>query len=147
MLFLRAVTRLRNRPVWIAKSTRMFLTILNIIFCIAFVLFAYVNLNDGDSWLWVPIYLVAAICCGLAAFHMYYPWAYLVAMAFYIIYAIKLFFDKDGVRDWILKYNKPSIVESMQATKPYIEKAREFFGLLIATVALAINYFAVHNTQ
>jgi hypothetical protein len=30
----------------------------------------------------------------------------------------------------------------MQATKPYIEKTREFFGLLIISAALTINYFA-----
>lgn len=120
----------------------MFLSILNGIFCIAFVLFAYVNLNDKDSWLWIPIYMVAAICCGLAAFGKFYPVVYLVAIAFYLIYAIQLFFTRDGVRDWIVRYNKQSIVESMQATKPYIEKTREFFGLLIISAALAINYFA-----
>jgi len=119
----------------------MGLSILNGIFCISFILFAYVNLNDKDSWLWVPIYLVAAICCGLAVFKFYYPLIYLVAIAFYLIYAIQLFFSKDGVRDWITVYKKPSIVETMQATKPYIEKTREFFGLLIISAALAINYF------
>lgn len=121
----------------------MGLIILNGFFCISFILFAYVNLNDKDSWLWVPIYMVAAICCGLAAFKYYYPLIYLVAIAFYLIYAIRLFFSKDGVRDWITVYKKPSIVESMQATKPYIEKTREFFGLLIISAALAINYFTV----
>lgn len=124
----------------------MILSILNLFFCIAFVLFAYVNFNDNDSWLWVPIYMIAAICCGLAAFQLYYPFIYLIAITFYILYAIKLFFTKDGVRDWIVKYRQPSIVESMQATKPYIEKTREFFGLLILIVALAINYFAVNNS-
>ncbi len=121
----------------------MGLTILNGLFCISFILFAYVNLNDKDSWLWVPIYMVAAICCGLAAFKYYYPMIYLVAIAFYLIYAVQLFFSKDGVRDWITVYKKPSIVESMQATKPYIEKTREFFGLLIISAALAINYFTI----
>ena len=121
----------------------MGLSILNGIFCVAFILFAYVNLNDKDSWLWVPIYMVAAVCCGLAVFKYYYPVIYLVAIAFYLIYAVQLFFAKDGVRDWILVYKKPSIVESMQATKPYIEKTREFFGLLIISAALAINYFTV----
>jgi hypothetical protein len=29
----------------------------------------------------------------------------------------------------------------MQATKPYIEQTREFFGLLIISAALAMNYF------
>ena len=119
----------------------MFLNILNGFFCVAFVLFAYVNLNDKDSWIWVPIYMIASICCGLAAFGKFYPVVYLVVIAFYLIYATQLFFAKDGVRDWIVRYNRPSIVESMQATKPYIEKTREFFGLLIISAALAINYF------
>jgi hypothetical protein len=119
----------------------MLLIILNGFFCLAFAGFAYVNLNDKDSWLWVPIYMVASICCGLAAFEKYYPIVYLVAIGFYLIYAIRLFFIKDGVKDWIVKYRSPSLVESMQATKPYIEQAREFFGLLIISVALAINYF------
>jgi len=120
----------------------MLLIVLNAFFCLAFAAFAYVNLNDKDSWLWVSIYMVAAICCGLAAFGKFFPIVYLVAIAFYLIYAIRLFFIKDGVKDWIIKYRTPSLVESMQATKPYIEQAREFFGLLIISGALAINYFA-----
>jgi len=121
----------------------MLLSILNSIFCIAFIGFAYLNLNDIDPWLWVPIYLVAAGCCGLAVFGLYYPVVYLIAIAFYLVYAVILFFSTDGVRDWITKYRRPSLVESMQATKPYIEKTREFFGLLIISAALAINYFVV----
>jgi hypothetical protein len=104
--------------------------------------FAYLNLNDNDSWLWVPIYMCAAICCGLVVFNKFYPVIYLFLMVFYIVYAIILFFAKDGVRDWIIKYRKPSLVETMQADKPYIEKTREFFGLLIITGALLINYLA-----
>jgi hypothetical protein len=123
----------------------MALIILNIIFCIAFIGFAYVNLNDKDSWLWIPIYMLASICCGLAAFSFYYPFIYLGAIVFYLVYAVILFFAKDGVRDWLMKYRRPSIVESMQATKPYIEKTREFFGLLIVSGALAINYFVAVN--
>jgi hypothetical protein len=120
----------------------MLLIVLNAFFCLAFAAFAYVNLNDKDSWLWVSIYMVASICCGFAAFGRFFPTVYLVAIAFYLVYAIRLFFIKDGVKDWIIKYRTPSLVESMQATKPYIEQAREFFGLLIISGALAINYFA-----
>lgn len=119
----------------------MLLVILNSIFCISFLGFAYVNLNDDDAYLWVSIYLSAAICCGLAVFGKYYPFVYLFLVAFYLIYAVILFFAKDGVRDWIMKYRRPSLVESMQATKPYIEQTREFFGLLIITGALLIDYF------
>ncbi len=120
----------------------MFLLILNIIFSLSFLVFAWFNLNDNDSWLWVPIYLAASICCALAVFGLYYPLIYLLLIGFYLIYAVLLFFAEDGVRDWVVKYKKPSITESMQATKPYIEKTREFFGLLIIAAALAINYFA-----
>ena len=119
----------------------MLLLILNSIFCLSFLAFAWVNLNDSDSWLWVPIYMAASILCGLAEFQFFYPLAYLVLIAFYLIYALILFFGKDGVRDWITKYHTPSITESMKATKPYIEKTREFFGLLIISAALALNYF------
>jgi hypothetical protein len=124
-------------------TSGMILSILNIIFFLSFLGFAYVNANDKDAWLWVPIYVLAAISCGLAALDKFYPVVYLVLVTCYVIYAVVLFFSKDGVRDWIVKYNKPSIVESMQATKPYIEKTREFFGLIIISVALLINYFSV----
>lgn len=123
----------------------LLLSVLNIVFCISFILFAYLNLNDQDSWLWVPIYMLAATLCGLAAFHLIYPKLYLLSTAFYLSYAAGLFFSKDGVRDWISKYGQPSLVESMQASKPYIEKTREFFGLLIISGALLLNYFVQHS--
>lgn len=119
----------------------MLMTILNILFFIAFTGFAYVNLNDKDAPLWVSIYMLAAISCGLAAFKIYFPRVYLGLISFYVIYAVILFFTKDGVWDWATKYNRPGIAEAMQATKPYIEKTREFFGLLIISAALAVNYF------
>ena len=75
------------------------LTVLNVIFFVAFVVFAWFNLNDNDSWLWVPIYLVAAILCGLAAFKYFYPMISIIAISFYLVYAAVLFFVKDGVRD------------------------------------------------
>ncbi|KKX47554.1 hypothetical protein L950_0225820 [Sphingobacterium sp. IITKGP-BTPF85] len=76
------------------KPNRMALIILNIIFCIAFIGFAYVNLNDKDSWLWIPIYMLASICCGLAVFNFYYPFIYLGAIVFYLVYAVILFLQK-----------------------------------------------------
>ncbi len=119
----------------------MLFPILNVFFCLAFVGFAYVNLNDKDSWLWVPIYMIASVGCGLAAFGQYFPLVYLVAIGFYLVYAVILFFSENGVLQWITKYKQESLVQSMQATKPYIEKTREFFGLIIISAALAMNYF------
>ena len=120
----------------------LLMTILNVIFCIAFLWFAYLNFNDPDAWLWVSIYLFAALCCGAAPFGFYFPITYLIAILFYLIYALVLFFVKDGVWDWFTKYRMQNIAATMQATKPWIEKTREFFGLLIISGALLINYFA-----
>ena len=123
----------------------MLLIVLNAIFFLSFLVFAYLNLNDVDPWLWVPIYMSAAICCGLVVVNQYYPRAYLVLIAIYTIYATYLFFNKDGVLDWIVKYKTPSLVEGMKAEKPYIEQAREFGGLLIIIAALLIDYFAFRS--
>ncbi len=117
--------------------------IFNALCCLAFLYFAYLNLNDKDSWLWVTIYVVAAACCGAAAFHQYFPEVYLGATAFYLVYAVYLFFVKDGVRDWITKHRRENIAATMQATKPWIEQTREFFGLLIISTALMVNYFVI----
>lgn len=117
--------------------------IFNVIFCLVFLYFAYLNLNDPDAWLWVTIYLVGAFCCGAAVFGLYLPVVYIVAIILYLIYAVTLFFVKDGVRDWITKYSMQNIAETMQATKPWIEKTREFFGLLILCAVLFINYLVL----
>ncbi len=84
-------------------------------------------LNDNDAPLWVTVYLLAAIACVLAVFHIYFPVIYLLLIIFYLIYAALLFLAKDGLRDSIIKYHQPSLTESMEATKPYVEKTREFF--------------------
>jgi hypothetical protein len=115
--------------------------VLNIIFCIAFLWFTYLNFNDPDAWVWVSIYLFAALSCGAAVFGFHFPVAYLVAVGLYLAYALVLFFIRDGVWDWFTKYRMQNIAATMQATKPWIEKTREFFGLLIISGALLINYF------
>jgi hypothetical protein len=122
--------------------------IFNAFFSLCFFVFAYFNLNDKDSLLWVTIYLIAAVLCGLAAFKRFYPKVCGAVIILFLIYAGYLFFTKDGVLDWMVEYDRPSIAESMQATKPYIEQTREFFGLLICIVVLALNFFFMrHKTS
>ena len=112
----------------------------NFVFTLLFLLFAYFNLNDADGWLWVLGYLATAAVCSLALFKKFYPRLTLGLIVAFLFYAGYLFLSRDGVWDWLVQYKTPSITESMQATKPYIEKTREFFGLLIALVALSVNY-------
>ena len=115
--------------------------VFNLIFCLLFIFSAALQYNDPDPYLWMPIYLYGALLCWLAFRSKYYPKAYLIGVFIYLAYAIYLFFAKDGVLDWINKHNAEDIAATMKAEKPWIEETREFFGLVILIVVLAIDYF------
>jgi hypothetical protein len=113
----------------------------NIIFAVLFLICAGLQYNDPDPYLWMPIYLYGTILCWLAAGNKFYPGAYLFGIVAYLGYAVYLFFTKDGVLDWVQQHNAENIAATMKAEKPWIEDAREFFGLVILIVVLLINYF------
>jgi hypothetical protein len=114
--------------------------IFNISFCLLFVFSAALQYNDPDPYVWIPIYLFGALLCWLAFRNKYFPTAYLIGIIIYSVYAIGLFIWKDGVFDWITQHNAEDIAATMKAEKPWIEETREFFGLVILIVVLAINY-------
>jgi hypothetical protein len=114
--------------------------ITNLIFSILFVLFALLQYNDPDPYLWIPIYLYAAILCWLSYKGKNYPKAYLLGILCYSVYAAYLIFTHDGVIDWYAQHNAENLVQTMKAEKPWIEDTREFGGLLILIVALSLNY-------
>lgn len=115
--------------------------IFNLVFSILFVLFAALQYNDPDPWLWIPIYLFAAILCWFAFRGKYCRAALLFGILAYTAYAAVLFFEKDGVLDWLTKHEAANIAQSMKAETPWIEDTREFFGLLIMIVVFTIDYF------
>ena len=115
--------------------------IFNIFFCFAFILFAALQYNDPDPYLWVPIYLYAAALCFQASRNKFYPKAYLIGIAVYAVYALYKVFDANGLIDWIQLHHAENIAETMKAEKPWVEESREFFGLVILIVVLAIDLF------
>lgn len=119
---------------------KSFMKIFNIFFCLVFIVFAGLQYNDPDPYIWMPIYLYTAVLCALAARKQFYPGAYLIGILVYLVYATYLFFDKYGVMDWAVNHHAENIAESMKATKPWIEETREFFGLFILIVVLITDY-------
>lgn len=113
--------------------------VFNIIFIVLFILFAAVQYNDPDPYVWMPIYLYAALLCYFALKGKYNPTLYYIGFAAYGMYALYLFFDKAGVLDWAGEHHGENIAETMKATKPWIEETREFFGLVIVIVVLIVN--------
>lgn len=115
--------------------------IFNILFCLIFIIFAALQYNDPDPYIWMPLYLYTAVLCALAARNKFYPWAYVLGVAIYGLYAVYKLFEKDGVLDWFERHHAENIAETMKAQTPWIEETREFFGLIILIAVLLINYF------
>jgi general stress protein CsbA len=115
--------------------------IFNLIFCILFILFAALQYNDPDPYIWIPIYMYSAVLCWLAFRGKYFRTAYIAGIILYAVYAGYKFFDKNGVWDWITKHRAENIADTMKAEQLWIEETREFFGLIILIVVLAIDYF------
>ena len=113
--------------------------IFNLTWTILFVTFAALQLNDPDPWLWIPVYLLAAGLCGYRFAGKPKPRLERFAILIYAIYALFLIFTGDGVWDWFEEHEAENLVQSMKATKPWIENTREFGGLLIMTIVLSVN--------
>lgn len=112
---------------------------LNIFFIVVFIFSAALQYNDPDPYVWIPIYLYTAWLCYKSIKGQYNPRLYYLGLVVYFGYAIFLFFDKNGVLSWSTKHHSENIVQSMKATKPWIEETREFGGLLICIVTLLLN--------
>ena len=113
----------------------------NIFFSVVFTLFAVVQYNDPDPYLWVPIYLYPALLCFLKFIQKPIPsLAYWAGFLVFGVYAIYKMFDTNGIINWVQFHNASNIASTMKAEKPWIEESREFFGLLIILIVLGINY-------
>lgn len=105
--------------------------IVNIVLALLFLLFAYFQLNDPDSLIWIIIYLYLATLAALAAFGklslaMIIPG--LVIFGAYFLYLLPSVFEFLSSGD--------DLMNRMDADKMYIEQTREAGGLLIGIVAL-----------
>lgn len=113
----------------------------NITFTIIFIIFAALQYNDPDPYVWMPIYLYGAVLCWLTFRNHYYPAAYLAGIAVYAAYALYKVFDTNGLIDWMTKHGAQNIAGTMKAEKPWIEETREFFGLVILIAVLLIDFW------
>ena len=119
----------------------------NQLFVFIFILFAIVQYNDPDPYLWVPIYLFPAVLCFLAAREKFYKNAYTGGFIFFSLYAVYKLLDQNGVIDWMRFHDAANIAATMKAEQPWIEESREFFGLAIILIVLFINYKKFTKTR
>ena len=121
--------------------------VFNIIFCLLFLLFAGLQYNDPDPFLWIAIYVYAAGICWLMFMRRHYPRLVLAGIVLLGIYALYKVFVPNGLLDWITKHRAEDIAATMKAEKPWIEETREFFGLLIVIVVLTADYLYIRKKK
>lgn len=113
--------------------------IANLLFILLFLIAAYLQLNDPDPVLWSSLYLSGAALCAFALFGESQKSLLWLALVIYLGYAIYLLFSTDGVLSWYNEHEAENIAQSMKVDKPWIEMTREFFGLLILSIAIFLN--------
>lgn len=110
----------------------MWVKIVNFFLAALFLMFAIVQFNDPDPFLWVALYVFVALQCALAAWGKYYRKILLGGLLLCLIWLMTLM---PAFIAWI-NQGMPSIVESMKAEAPHIELAREFLGLVLCGLVL-----------
>ena len=112
--------------------------IFNLVLAALFFAFAFLQLNDapGDILFWFLIYSLVGIISAFGAFERYNMWIIVLGLGAALY---RLFRDLPEFLMWI-NSGTPSIVQEMKATSPYIETAREFFGLVLCIFAFLYHY-------
>lgn len=106
------------------------------IWCLLFILSALVQLNDADAWIWVMIYLAAAILSGFAAMHRF-PLAILAVVTILSLVGAIYFFPP-SVGEWVAQEWEQ---QDLTMKTLSMEEARESFGLLLISIVLGIASF------
>jgi hypothetical protein len=118
--------------------------VINFLLAVMFLVFAYLQLNDPDPIVWIPIYGVMAVVCVLAMFR-YYPRAILFSLV--IFYTLYSFFYIPGVEEWLAQDDKSQLFSNIAKMEhPFIEESREFLGLMI-NVAVLVVYLIISRKR
>ncbi|CAG5069482.1 hypothetical protein DYBT9623_02218 [Dyadobacter sp. CECT 9623] len=99
-----------------------------IFFGIIFVIFAYFQLDDPDSGVWIGIYSFAALACFMSLRNLWPSWVFYLLAAGYIVGA---------VLQWPPEFEGIFFGEA-QMRSLNIELARESLGLLICSVVMVV---------
>ncbi len=106
-----------------------------------FALFAILQLNDVDPWLWVALYLFVAAVIGGAALGYYRSWAAWLGIGICVVWMLSILPE---FINWI-SMGMPTITGKMKATEPHIEFTREFLGLGLAAAALGYTIWQMRK--
>jgi hypothetical protein len=104
------------------------------IFCtILFALFAALQFNDPDPWLWSSVYFATAtlwLARTMEHSRWEFEFAFLIMLVFWMGSLVT------SIQDLAIAGVYSDLLGTMSPDKPYIEGSREFLGLAIAAVSV-----------
>ena len=104
--------------------------IARIITGILLLVFAFVQYNDPDPWLWILAYSLVGALSIWSAWKAVSP---LILYGLIIIFAITAAWYVPNIMQWVSE-GMPSIIGSMKASSPYIEWTRVLGLILCLTI-------------
>lgn len=112
---------------------------INYILAIIFTLFAYVQLNDPDGYIWAMIYMVVAIVSLFAALGKYHIGALKIFIAAAVVCLLWL---TPALYDAVVNYDANKITDPTvtHTADVQTEAMKEFFGLLLGVFTLIFHY-------
>ena len=106
--------------------------VLSTVIGIIFVLFALVQLNDPDFYIWVGAYMIPATLAFVFTYRKQNKTFLAVLAIIYLVAAIALF--PPSMSEWISAEEE---AKSLGMMLPSIEEARESMGLFLCFIAIA----------
>ena len=112
----------------------------NLLVAAVFTWSAVIQYNDPDPWLWIAVYLGAAVIAFMASFRRFYLPAIMALGLICILWMMTL---TGGVADFLAQGDPGLIATGMSPERPYVELTREFGGLgLILVSCIAYGLLA-----
>ena len=115
---------------------------LQLVFAILFLLFAGVQYNDPDALPWVVLYLVIA---GLFTFNFFGKGHRMLSLGLLALIVVLAVIHAPGAWEFLFNDDGVKFSEGMSNEHPYIEKAREFGGLVIGGLSVFFLYRQQQN--
>jgi len=106
------------------------------LFAIVLLVFAFVQFNDPDPFVWVTFYTICALVPLSLMVNRYHHYLLWIAAGLCLLH---LGIAAPGIYDYLMHHLNQSIIQDMSPDRPYIEESREFLGTVIALLLMAIS--------